>query len=138
MKGILVAAALFGLLVTLSIDAAQHARAQADVAAHARLPHDHVRLDLRLASIDTSVPFKTLTGRIWNHDPTATLTALELRLQLLEGAVVVGERVQHLDIRIPPGQARDVQQGILFRDLGTTRMPRTWTFDVVATMGDLE
>jgi hypothetical protein len=106
-------------------------------AAKQRIPHTNVELsDLRMGLTQ----FGRLNGRVKNNDGRHTLTRLELRLRIRDCADpekcdTVGEALESIDIEIPPGQVRALNETTYFRDLGPERPGRTWTYDLVSVSG---
>jgi hypothetical protein len=130
------------LFVWLQID--QKVRATQEQEAKLRIPRANVELaDLRMG---TDSSFVKLTGRVRNKDSRFTLTRLELRLRVQECSPsgtseevkcdTVGDTTESIYVNVPPQQAREIDDYVSFSGIGSPRMKRTWTYDVVSISGD--
>jgi len=121
-------------------------------AARKRIPI--ARIDLVDMRMGTEGSFVSLTGRVRNNDSLHTLTGLELRLRVFDcrpnvaGATAstrpssaepvcdtVGDTTETISTNVPPGQARDFDESVWFRDLQTSRVKRTWNYELLSVSG---
>jgi hypothetical protein len=153
-----VLAALVGVTITGALlllgwlNHQERRRGTESEAAKQRIPI--TRIDLRDMRMGTGGPSVTLTGRVRNNDSVHTLTGLELRLQVFDCSPnvagpaastrqssaepicdTVGDAMQAISINVPPGQARDFDQYVRFRDLRAPNMKRTWTYELLSISG---
>lgn len=129
------------LFASLQVD--QNARTKEAQAAKLRIPSTNVELvDMRMG---TDSSFVKLTGRVRNNDPTFTLTHVELRIRVQEcpppvvgGEVkceTVGDTTESIFVNVPPQQAREIDDYVSFSGIGSPRMTRTWSYEVVSISG---
>lgn len=81
------------------------------------LPQDLELNDLRLTTSGSYS--RQLTGRIKNNSDQYTLRSLDLKItfrdcenELKESCTIVGEATEHINVRIPPKQARDINERV--------------------------
>jgi hypothetical protein len=116
----------------------QNARTKENQAAKLRIPHTNVEfVDLRM---ETNSSFVKLTGRVRNNDPRFTLTYVELRLRVQECPApdrcdTVGDTTDSFFVDVPPQQAREIDDYVSFRGIGSPRMKRSWLYEVVSISG---
>jgi hypothetical protein len=129
---ILASVAIIGivlLFVWLQID--QKVRATQEQEAKLRIPRANVELaDLRMG---TDSSFVKLTGRVRNKDSRFTLTRLTCEEVKCD---TVGDTTESIYVNVPPQQAREIDDYVSFSGIGSPRMMRTWTYDVVSISGD--
>ena len=110
-------------------------RAKAALAAKGLIKHESIELfDMTMG---ISGPSVTLKGRVRNNDAAYSLTAVELRIRVLDcneaqKCDVVGEAVEDVLTNVPPGQVRDVDEFVYFSGLGRERPGRRWTYDLLS------
>jgi hypothetical protein len=136
---ILVGVAIVGILLLLGwIQIDKSAREKEEQAAKLRIPRSNVELiDLRMGTDSSSV---SLTGRVRNNDPRFTLTEIELRIRVQECSSpdrcdTVGDTTESIFVNVPPQQAREISEYVFFSRIGSPRMKRTWSYDVVSISG---
>ena len=136
---ILVAVAVVGVVLLFAwVQYEQNTQTKAEQAAKLRIPHTNVEfLDLRMG---TDSSFVKLSGRVRNNDPKFILTGVELRLRVQECPAsgqceTVGDVTKSIDVNVPPKQVREIDDYVSFRDIGSPRMERTWSYVVVSISG---
>ena len=141
-RKVLIAIVLIALIgiaaLLLWLNAEKQNRLREETAARQRIPRANIDLvDLRMG---LNGPSTTLHARVRNNDQQYTLSGVELRLRVLDcrtpdACDIVGETVEQVGMAVPPNQVRDIEKYVYFRDLGSTRPNRRWTFDVVSVSG---
>jgi hypothetical protein len=81
-----------------------------------------------------------LVGRVRNRSPRYTLTQLRLMLTMRDctgpaDGEVVGESEEFIFTKVPPGQARDLDESVHFSKLGQPRGKRQWDDRILEILG---
>jgi hypothetical protein len=127
-----VGAILVGALVLVAIN--QSGNRERD-AARRLIPRSDVTIvDARLAG-------DRFTGRVRNANRSHTLAAVELKLTIRDCAAsgeceVVGQTNVSVYTRVPPGQARDVDNYVSFNPSPRIRGRLEWSYAMTGIVGD--
>ena len=134
----LVVAIVVGFGIYVYAKNAERIAQQEEARAKQRIPWADV--DVFDMKMGTESAFSTITGRVRNRNAQHTLTGLGLRLTIREcnpagQCDVVGETTETMALSVPPGQARDINDTVYFRDLGKSTHNRNWSFTIVSVSG---
>ena len=97
-----------------------------------------VDLALRPSSLGTGS--YTLSGRLRNLSARYGLSELRLKITMRDcvapaNCETVGEAEQPMYKSVPPGQGRDINEFVHFRDLGPARGKHEWDYQVIEVYG---
>jgi cell division protein FtsL len=82
----------------------------------------------------------TLLGRVRNRSARYALSELRVKITMRDcvapaNCETVGEVEQPMYLNVPPGQARDLNEFVHFRDLGQPRGKHEWDYGVIEIFG---
>jgi hypothetical protein len=76
-----------------------------------------------------------LTGRIYNKSSQYTIDELVVHITLRDGNVIVGETDETVMVKIPPGQAREINEYLYFSS--TVPSIFTWNYHIKSVKAEL-